>query len=108
MIVKPKSGDEISESGILIPESAGAEAPYQAEVVFISKAIKEQGEVKVGDTVLFSRYSGDEIEVDEVPMKVLHKESLLAVYSGDPKKIGSKKKAASRIIKPPSSGILLS
>lgn len=58
-------------SGIIIPDNA-KEKPLEGKVVAISKAVKERGEIAVGDTVVFGKYSGTEITMDGKEFVVLN------------------------------------
>ena len=65
VIVKPAEKAEKTAGGIIIPDTA-QEKPQRGEVVAVGKGAKrdEPMTVKVGDTVLFGRYSGTEIEIE--------------------------------------------
>lgn len=58
-------------SGIIIPDNA-KEKPLEGKVVAVSKAIKEKGEIAVGDVVVFGKYSGTEITIDGTEFVVLN------------------------------------
>jgi chaperonin GroES len=61
VLVKPDKAEEKTASGIIIPDSA-KEKPQQGKVVAVSDDLKdEQPTVKVGDTVLYGKYSGTEL-----------------------------------------------
>jgi chaperonin GroES len=70
VIVKPLDPDTVSSGGIIIPDSA-AERPTRGRVVAVGKGrITKRGvtidpEIKVGDVVLYSRYNGQEMKLDE-------------------------------------------
>ena len=78
VVVKPKSEDEKTKAGIIIPESASKEKPKMGEVVAIGE-LKEAKELKVGDTVVFSEYGYDEIEIDGEEYYILESKKLLAI-----------------------------
>ena len=64
VIVKPEEKAEKTAGGIIIPDTA-QEKPQRGEVVAVgSGKIDEPLTVKVGDTVLFGKYSGNEIELE--------------------------------------------
>ena len=75
---------ETSKSGIIIPDTA-KEKPQQGKVVAVGPGrLSESGErlapeVKKGDTVLFGKYSGTEIEVDSDALLILREGDILAV-----------------------------
>ncbi len=64
VLVKPNEAEERTTSGIIIPDSA-KEKPRQGKVVLVGAAKKdEEMEVKAGDTVLYGKYSGQELTID--------------------------------------------
>ncbi|HXK35056.1 MAG TPA: co-chaperone GroES [Candidatus Paceibacterota bacterium] len=84
VLVKPISPETKTKSGIIIPETIDKEKPDQGEVVAVGEGRFEDGElispkVKIGDVVLFSKYSPDEIKVDGVEYYILREENILAV-----------------------------
>lgn len=84
VIVKRLEAEEKTASGIVIPGSA-AEKPDQGEIVAVGKGkILESGEVraldvKVGDKVLFGKYSGQAVKVDGEELLVMREEDIMAV-----------------------------
>ena len=83
VIVKRLEEERVSAGGIVIPDSA-AEKPVQGKVVAVGKGkILEDGnvrplDVKVGDKILFGKYSGTEIKVDGEDLLVLRESDVLA------------------------------
>ena len=79
-----ESSEEKTKGGIIIPDSA-KEKPQQAKVVAVGKGkVKDDGkltpvDVKVGDTILFGKYSGSEIKMDGVDHLILREDEVLAV-----------------------------
>lgn len=64
VLIKPKAAEQKTASGIIIPDSA-QEKPLQGEIVAVGAAKKdEEMEVKVGDKVLYGKYSGTELNID--------------------------------------------
>ncbi len=84
VIVRRLEEEKKSAGGILIPDSA-AEKPSRGEVLATGKGkILENGDVrgldvKVGDTDLFGKYSGQEIKVDGQDVLVMREEDIVAV-----------------------------
>ena len=84
VIVKRLDEEKTSAGGIIIPDSA-AEKPIQGKVVAVGKGkILESGEVrpldvKVGDHILFGKYSGTEVKVDGDDLLVMREEDVMAV-----------------------------
>jgi chaperonin GroES len=86
IVVKRIEGESKTKGGIIIPDSA-KEKPVQAKVIAVGngKALKDGKvrpvDVKVGDTVLFGKYSGSEIKLDGEEHVILREDDLLAVFS---------------------------
>lgn len=74
ILVKPLTSEEVTASGIVLPESAEREKKTQGEIVAVGNGedIQKLG-LKVGDKIVFGKYAGDEIEVDEDGQKVEYK-----------------------------------
>ena len=87
VIVKRLESETKSADGIVIPDSA-AEKPVQGKVVAVGKGkILEDGQVrpldvKVGDKILFGKYSGTEVKVDGDELVVMREEDVMAVIEG--------------------------
>jgi chaperonin GroES len=84
VIVRRMQEERTSAGGIVIPDTA-AEKPIQGEVVAVGKGkILESGdvrplEVKVGDRVLFGKYSGTEVKLSGEELLVLREEDIMGV-----------------------------
>ena len=84
MIIKRLEEEKTSPGGILIPDSA-AEKPVRGEVMATGNGkLLENGsvrplDVKVGDKVLFGKYSGTEVKVDGVDYLVMREDDIVAV-----------------------------
>jgi chaperonin GroES len=64
VLVKPNAAEEKTTSGIIIPDSA-KEKPRQGKVVMVGAAKKDEDmEVKTGDSVLYGKYAGQELNID--------------------------------------------
>jgi chaperonin GroES len=64
ILVKPAEADDKTASGIIIPDSA-KEKPQQGRVIMVGTDKKDEiMEVKVGDTVLYGKYGGQELTID--------------------------------------------
>jgi chaperonin GroES len=87
VIVRRLEEERKSPGGIVIPDTA-AEKPIQGEVVAVGKGkILENGDVrpmdvKVGDRVLFGKYSGTEVKVSGDEYLVLREEDIMGVIEG--------------------------
>ncbi len=73
ILVKPLKEEEVTKSGIVLPSNAEKEKKAQGKIVALGsgESIKSLG-LKEGDTVVFGKYSGDEVEVDGEEYKILN------------------------------------
>ena len=87
VIVKRIEEEKKSAGGIVIPDTA-AEKPEQGEIVAVGKGKKDDNgklipiEVKVGDRVLFGKYSGQTVKVKGDELLVIREEDVLGVIEG--------------------------
>jgi chaperonin GroES len=85
VVVKPEEKDAISKAGIILPPSENKEMPQIGEIIAIGDGRQlENGNVtemfiKVGDKVIYSRYAGDEIELEGTTYKVMPQDSVLGL-----------------------------
>jgi chaperonin GroES len=86
VVVKRVEEERTSAGGIFIPDSA-AEKPQKGEVIAVGNGkINENGDVraldvKVGDKILFGKYSGTEIKVDGEEVLIMKEEDILGVLA---------------------------
>ena len=84
VVIKRMEEEKASPGGIIIPDSA-TEKPIKGEVVAVGNGkIQENGkvqplDVKVGDTVLFGKYSGTEVKLDADELVVMKEDDIMAV-----------------------------
>ena len=84
IVVKPISAEQKLPSGIYVPDTA-KEKPQQGEVLAVrSGRVLDNGtripmEVKVGDKVLYSKYGGTEIKIDEEELLILNERDVHAI-----------------------------
>ena len=84
VIIKRLEEEKTSECGIIIPDSA-TEKPIKGEVVAVGNGlIPDNGEIrpldlKVGDKVLFGKYSGTEVKLDGEELLVMKEDDVMAV-----------------------------
>ncbi|MDH3451125.1 MAG: co-chaperone GroES [Gammaproteobacteria bacterium] len=84
VIVKRMEEERTSAGGIVIPDSA-AEKPIRGEITAVGNGkVSENGDVrpldvKVGDQVLFGKYSGTEVKVEGVDLLVMREDDIMAV-----------------------------
>jgi len=88
IVVKRTEEDAQSAGGIVIPDSA-AEKPAKGEVVAIGNGkVLDNGELrmldlKVGDNVLFGKYSGTEVELDDEQFLVMREDDIMAIFDAE-------------------------
>lgn len=83
VVIKRLEAQEVTKSGILLTGDA-AERPQESEVVAVGPGAMVNGtrvemEVKVGDKVLYSKYSGTEVKVNGEEYIILKEEDILAI-----------------------------
>ncbi len=79
VLVKPVAAETKTQSGIIIPDSA-KEKPLKGTVVLVGAAKKDEAvEVKVGDTVLYGKYSGTELQIDGEDYLLINQSDVLYV-----------------------------
>ena len=81
VLVKPAAAEEKTVAGIIIPDTA-KEKPLQGEVLAVGHGPKDEEMVlKVGDTVLYGKYSGNEVELDGEKYLIMRQSDVLAVLA---------------------------
>lgn len=84
VVVKPAAAEEKTKGGLIIPDTA-KEKPQQGEVVAVGPGkVADSGQtlapqVKVGDKVLYGKYSGTEIQVDGQDYLIMRESDLFAI-----------------------------
>ncbi|HVB31350.1 MAG TPA: co-chaperone GroES [Gemmatimonadaceae bacterium] len=83
VVIKPMEEAEQMRGGLYIPDTA-KEKPQQGEIIAVGPGRYEKDkrvpmEVKVGDKVLYGKYSGTEVTVDGEPVLILRESDVLAV-----------------------------
>ena len=76
LVIKQVVAEETTKSGIVLPGQT-KEKPQEATIVAVGKDVKE--ELNVGDTVIYSKYSGNNVKVDDVEYIIVKEEDVLAV-----------------------------
>jgi len=95
VVVRRIEEKESIKGGIIIPDSA-KEKQQEGEVIAVGSGKRDKGElipldVKPGDRVLFGKYSGTEIKIDNEELLILREEEILAKFGGAAKAAGGKK-----------------
>ncbi|MFH0948135.1 MAG: co-chaperone GroES [Elusimicrobiota bacterium] len=84
VIVKPIEEKEVKKGGIIIPDTA-KEKPQEGEVIAVGPGkVDETGkkipmDVKAGDKILYGKYSGTEIKIDDKEYLIMHQEDILGI-----------------------------
>ena len=87
LVVKPMAKEEVTKGGIFLPDTA-KEKPQEGEVVAVGPGrMTDDGkriaiDLKVGDRVIYSKYGGSEIKIDDVEMIILRESDILAIKKG--------------------------
>lgn len=83
IVVEPLEAEEKTAGGILLPDTA-KQKPQRGKIVAVGPGkVRDNGErtalaVKVGDEVLYGKYSGNEVEVNGKELKILRESDILA------------------------------
>jgi len=86
LIVKPIEREEVTKGGIYLPDTA-KEKPQEGEVVAVGPGrLSEDGkriamDIKVGDIVIYTKYGGTEVKVDDAELIILRESDVLAKKS---------------------------
>lgn len=79
VLIKPRIAEEKTASGLIIPDSA-KEKPLQGEIVAVGRAKKdEEMEVKAGDQVLYGKYSGTEVTINDEKYLLMSQTDILLI-----------------------------
>ena len=84
ILVKPAEAKEVKKGGIIIPDTA-KEKPQEGEVIAVGKGkITDDGkvlplDVKAGDKVLFGKYSGTEVKIDDKEYMIMTQDDILGI-----------------------------
>ena len=90
VLVRPLSPEEAGEkrvSGIIIPETIDKEKPEQRKVIAVGQGARDEDgkrmpvEVKVGDTVVFSKYGYDEIKIGGTEYYMISEKNILGIIT---------------------------
>ncbi|MEW6042267.1 MAG: co-chaperone GroES [Elusimicrobiota bacterium] len=84
VLVKPLEQKEVKKGGIIIPETA-KEKPQEGEIIAVGPGkLDDNGkkipmDVKVGDKILYGKYSGTEVKIDDVEHLIMHQDDILGI-----------------------------
>jgi len=85
VVVKAASKEEVTKSGIILPDTADKDRPEQGEVIAVGPGkVMDNGQraamnVKAGDTVLFKKYSPDEFKIDGEEFLVVSESDIIGI-----------------------------
>lgn len=85
VVIRPLKEEEVTASGIVLPDTVDREKPMQGEVVAVGPGkLLENGtrapmSIKKGDVVLFTKYAPDEVEIDDKEYLVIEEEKILGI-----------------------------
>jgi chaperonin GroES len=85
VVVKPAEREEMTKGGIFLPDTASKERPMEGEVMAVGEGRRTDAgqlvpmSVKVGDRILFAKYSGTEYKADNVDYLVLAEKDILGI-----------------------------
>lgn len=81
VLINPTAAEEVTVSGIIIPDSA-KEKPLKGTVLAVGNGTKdEEMVVKEGDTVLYGKYAGTEIEIEGNKYLIMRQNDILAILN---------------------------
>ena len=87
VVVKRVTADEKTAGGIIIPDTA-QEKPSQGEVIAVGPGGRDESgklipiDIKVGDTVLFGKWSGTEVKIDGEELLIMKESDIMGVIEG--------------------------
>lgn len=79
VIIRPAQAEEVTAAGIIIPDSA-KEKPLKGTVIAVGPGTKDEVmELKDGDTVLYGKYDGTELEIEGDKVLIMRQSEVLAI-----------------------------
>src|SRR5271168_2472074 len=96
VVVRRVESDERTAGGIIIPDTA-KEKPQEGEIIAVGAGARDESgkivalDVKVGDRILFGKWSGTEVKIDGEDLLIMKESDVMGVIEGS---AASKKKAA--------------
>lgn len=83
IVVKPIELEEVTKGGIILPDTA-KEKPQEGEIVVVGPGkLTDDGtriamDVKVGDKVIYAKYAGTDVEIDNEKLLIMHESDIMA------------------------------
>ena len=93
VLVRRVTAEEKSSGGIIIPDTA-KEKPQQGEVIAVGPGARDENgkvnplDVRVGDRVLFGKWSGTEVKIDGQDLLIMKESDIMGVVEGSPMSMG--------------------
>lgn len=87
VVIKPQEREEKTKGGLYLPDTASKEKPQEGTIVAVGEGkLDDNGKrvplsVKAGDKVLFAKYAGTEVKLDEVDYLILAEKDVLAIVN---------------------------
>jgi len=87
VVIKPQEKEEKTRGGIFLPDTASKEKPQEGQVMAVGDGkLDDSGKrtpvaVSVGDTVLFAKYAGTEVKIEDEDYLILAEKDILAVVN---------------------------
>lgn len=79
VLIQPTPAEEVTVAGIIIPDSA-KEKPLRGTVLAVGPGTKdEEMQLKAGDVVLYGKYAGTEVEIDNEKVLIMRQQDVLAI-----------------------------
>lgn len=80
VLVKPVKEEEITKSGIVLPDTIDKDKKAEGEIIAIGNGEKlEQLNLKIGQTIIYGKYAGEEVKIDGQEYKIVSYDDMLAV-----------------------------
>ena len=83
IVVKPIEREEVTKGGIVLPDTA-KEKPQEGQIIAVGPGkLTDEGtriamDVKVGDKVIYAKYAGTEVEIDNEKLLIMHESDIMA------------------------------
>lgn len=82
IVVKQEEGETVTKGGIIIPDTA-KEKPYKGRVLAVGPGMGEEPmQVKVGDLVLYGKYAGSDVNIEDKDYVIMRQSDCLCIFKG--------------------------
>ncbi len=87
VVIKPAEREEVTKGGIYLPDTATKERPQEGTVLAVGEGRRDDSgklipmNVSVGDRVLFAKYSGTEVKIDDVDYLIMAEKDILGIIN---------------------------